>query len=130
MRIGRVEPRLDEHRMRLVLGEDDGLAEPITTFDLESVGHQMRDDEIDGVGVEEPLVDLRGIDAVGDLLFAPFQHVPAVFLFIAEIVVAQAGAHDLQRHGNRLGRHQMAIGHRLVERIGVGRDAILKVDSE
>ena len=115
-------------RMGLVLGEDDGLAEPVAAFDLETVLHQVGDDVIDGILVEQPFVDLGGIDAVGDFVLAPFQHVPLVFFFLGEIVVAQAGAHDLQRHRDRLRRHQIAVGHGLVERIGVGRHAVLEVE--
>ena len=88
----------------------------------------MRDHVVDRVLVEQPLVDLGGFDAVGDFVLAPFQHVPLVFFLLAQVVVAQAGAHDLERHRDRLRRHEIAVGHRLVERIGVGRHAVLEVE--
>ena len=43
-----------ELRMALVLGEDDGFADPVAAFDLDPVLHQMCDDVIDGIFVEEP----------------------------------------------------------------------------
>ena len=70
--------------MALVLGEDDGLADTVATFDLDAVLHQVGDDAIDRILVEQPLVDLGGFDAVGDFVLSPFQHVPLVFFLLAE----------------------------------------------
>ena len=78
----------DKQRVVLIFGEDDGFAEPVAAFDLDAVLHQMSDDEVDRIGIEQPLVDLGCLDSVGDLVLAPFQHVPLVFFVLAQVVVA------------------------------------------
>ena len=65
--VGEVEPLCNELRMLVVLGEDDGLAQPVPTSDPVPVGHQRLQDLIDRVGVEQPGVYRLGINLVGDL---------------------------------------------------------------
>ena len=130
MRIGDVEPLFDELGVRLVLGEDDGLAEAVAARDLQPFRHHICQHLVDGVGVEQPVVDGLWIDAVGwaAVLLVPLQHVPLFLFRVGEFVVSNALALELERHGNGMRRHQPLIRDRLVEGVGVGRDAILKVE--
>ena len=78
--------------MRLVLGEDDGLAQPIAALDLEAVRHHMCQHLVDGIGIEQPFVDRRRVDLVGGQLPFPFAQVPAFFL----VVGSRTCAHLIQ----------------------------------
>jgi hypothetical protein len=72
----------------LVLREDDGLAQPVAAGDLVAVGHQRREHLVDGVLVEQELVELLGADGVRRPVLAPLERVPLVLLVVAEVVVA------------------------------------------
>ena len=65
VRIVDVEPLGDELGVLLVLGEDDGLAQPVATGHLQAARHQVLQHLVHGVLVEEPLVDGLGLDPVG-----------------------------------------------------------------
>jgi hypothetical protein len=47
-----IEPLLDELRMLVVAGEEDGLGEPVAPFDLVPVFHDVLEHLVDGVFVE------------------------------------------------------------------------------
>lgn len=64
MRIGEVEPLLDEFRMGLVLGEDDRIPDPVTACHLHAVNHHMSQHLVDGVGIQQPFVDGLRIVAI------------------------------------------------------------------
>ena len=129
VRIVRVEARTDELGMGAVLGEDDGLAEPVAVLDLDPVRHQVLEHAVDGVGVEQPLVERRRIDgARNGAAVVPFQRVPRLLLLVGELVVADAAVEEVGGERDRLGRHQEAVLHRLVEAIGVGRHAGLQIE--
>ena len=83
VRIVRVEAFSDELGMVVVLGEDDGLAQPVAACDLLAVGHQVLKHLVDRVRVEQPLVDRCGFDLVRDrAVLVPFQRVPLLLFFI------------------------------------------------
>jgi hypothetical protein len=65
VRVVGVEALGDEVGVVVVLGEDDGLAQPVAARHLLALGHQGFEHLVDGVGVEQPLVDRLGIDLVG-----------------------------------------------------------------
>ena len=91
MRVVRIEALVDELRVVVVLGEDDRLAEPVAVRDLQPMRHQMLEHLVDGVGVEQPLVDRGGIDLVGDVaVFVPLDRVPLFLFLVGQIVVADA----------------------------------------
>ena len=111
----------------VVLGEDDGLAQAVATGHLPAMGHQGGQHLVDRVLVEQPLVERLGIDLVGRVaVFAPFKLVPAGLVLVRQVGVADALALELQRHRDRHRRHQMAVRHRLVQAVGVGRHAVLQ----
>ena len=113
----------------LVLGEDDRLAQPVAAGDLQAARHQVLQHLVDGVLVEEPLVDRLGLDAVGHVaVLVPLQRVPLVLLLFGELVVLDALALELERHRDGLGGHEEPVAHGLVERVGVGRHAVLEVE--
>ena len=68
-----VESLLDELRVTLVLREDDRLAELVTAFDFEPVGHQPFENKVDGVLIEQIRVQSGGMDIVGDLARFPLE---------------------------------------------------------
>ncbi len=65
--------------------------------------HQVLEHLVDGVLVEQPLVDRLGLDPVGDVaVLVPLQRVPLVLLLFGQIVVPDALALELQRHRDGL----------------------------
>ena len=117
MRIVGVEPLLDELRVVLVLGEDDGLAQPVAARHLQPVGHQVRQHLVDRVVVEQPLVDRLGARrcrAVPSSSHSSASH--CSFSSSRQVVVADALALELERHRDGLRRHEEAVLDRLVER--------------
>jgi hypothetical protein len=127
VRVVGVEALGDELGVALVLGEDDRLAQPVAAGDLEPVRHQVLEHLVDGVLVEQPLVDRRGLDGwsgTPSSVLVPFQRVPLVLLLFGQLVVADALALELERHRDRPRRHEEAVAHRLLERVGVGRHAV------
>jgi hypothetical protein len=87
----------------LVLGEDDRLAEPVAARHLLAPRHQVLQHLVDGVLVEQPLVDRLGLDAVGNVaVVVPLQRVPLLLLLVGQLVVLDALALELERHRDRL----------------------------
>ena len=124
-----VEALRDELGVLLVLGEDDGLAEPVAAGDLVAVRHQRGEDLVDGVGVEQEPVELLGGDRVGDVaVLAPLAASPSRPSPPRKVVVADALAQELRRHRHRHRRHEVALGDGLVEAVGVGGHAVLEVE--
>ena len=64
VRVVRVEALGDEVCVMLILDEEDGLSQPVATRHLETSRHQVLEDLVHGVLIEEPLVDRLGLDAV------------------------------------------------------------------
>ncbi len=113
----------------LVLGEDDRLAQPVAARDLEAARHQVLQHLVHGVLVEQPLVDRLGLDPVGHrAVVVPLQRVPLVLVLFRQLVVLDALALELERHRDGLRRHEEAVAHRLLQRVGVGRHAVLEVE--
>ena len=82
--------------------------------------HEMRQDLVYRVLVEEPLVDGLGFDAVGHFpVFAPFLCIPLFFLFLREVVVFDAFPLELERNGDRLHRNEESVLHGIVQRVSV-----------
>ena len=124
-----VEALLDELGVGLVLGEDDGLAEPVAAGDLVPVGHQGGEDLVDGVGVEQEPVELLGGDGVGDVaVLVPLEGVPVVLLLLGQVVVADALAQELGRHRHPDRRDEVALRDGVVEAVGVGGHAGFEVE--
>ena len=61
-------------------------------------------------------------------VLVPFERVPVLLLLVGEVVVADALALELQRHRDRLRRHQEAVGDRVLEVVGVGRHPALELE--
>src|SRR5690606_31183561 len=86
-----VEALGDEVGMGLVLGEQDGLAQPVAALHLEAMGHQVGQHLVHGIPVEQPFIDRLRIHLIGNVaLLVPFEGVPLVLLFLGQIVVADA----------------------------------------
>ena len=129
VRVVGVEPLGDELGVVLVLGEQDRLAEPVAAGDRQAPRHQVLQDLVHRVLVEQPLVDRLGLHAVGDVaVLVPLQRVPLVLLLFGQLVVPDPLALELQRHRHGLRRHEEPVAHRLVQRVGVGRHAVLEVE--
>ena len=130
VRVVDVETLGDELGVVVVLGKHDGLAQPVAAGHLLALGHQVRERLVDRVGVEQPLVKRCGFHLVGrrGAVLAPLQGVPLFLLVLAELGVLDAVALKLQRHRHRQRWHQVAVGHRLVQRVGIGGNAVFQVE--
>ena len=104
-----VESLFDELGVRLVLGEDDRLAQPVAAGDLVALRHQRGEHLVDGVLVEQEPVELLGADLVGRPVFAPVERVPLVLLLLGEVVVPDALAQELGADRDASGRHEVAV---------------------
>ena len=88
----------------MVFGEDNRFAKPVTRSDSLAVGHQVLKHLVDGIGIEEPLVDRRRVDLLRDIaIFIPLDRVPLFLLFLAQVVIANALTDEFQRHGHGTG---------------------------
>ncbi len=125
-----VEALGDELGVRLVLGEDDRLAQPVPAVDLGAVEHQVGEHLVDGVGVEQPLVQRRSRHHVGRVaaLVVPFEFVPLLLLLLGEVVVVDAFALEPKRHRHTPERDEEPVGDGLLQAVLVGRDAGLQVE--
>ena len=129
VRVVGVEALRDELGVVLVLGEQDGLAEPVAAGHRQTPGHEVFQDLVHRVLVEQPLVDRLGLHAIGDVtVFVPLQRVPLILVLFGQLVVLDPLALELQRNRHGLRRHEEAVAHRLVESVGVGRHAVLEVE--
>ena len=123
-----IEALLNEQRVLVVLGEHDGLGKPVAAVHFLTARHQVLQNLVHGIGVEEPLVDRAGVYLVRDLaLFAPVLFLPLLFLGLAQVVVLDALALELERDGHGAWRDEVAVAHGLVQLVGVGGNAALQV---
>jgi hypothetical protein len=89
----------------------------------------VRQHLIHRVLVEQPAVQRLRLDAVRDVaLFIPLQRIPLVLLVRREVIVADAFALEPERHGYRAERHEETVAHRFLERIRIGRHAVLQLE--
>ena len=129
VRVVGIEALRDELRVVVILGEDDGLAEPVAGGNLQTVRHQVLEHLVDGVGIEQPFVNRGRIDLPRDItVFIPLDHVPLFLLVLAQIIVSQALPDEFHRHRDRARRGQISVLHRLIEAVGIGRHAALEVE--
>ena len=129
VRVVGVETLGDELGVALVLGEEDGLAEPIAAGHGHAARHQVLQNLVHRVLVEQPPVDGFGLDAIGNAAFLiPLQRVPLLLVVFGQLVVPDPLALELEWHRHGLRRHEEAVVHRLGERVGVGRHAVLEVE--
>ena len=124
-----VEALANEISVHLVLGENDGLTEPITTLHRVTVCHQRREGHVDRVFVKEQLIVLLHGFGVWNLLgFTPFSSVPLVLLVFTEIVVSHAIANKTHRNGHGQWRNDIALGHGFIKCVGVRGCSIFKTE--
>ena len=72
--------------MLMVLGEDDGLAQPVSVGHLHAARHQMFQDLINGIFIEQPPVQRLGLYGPRDVaIVIPLDCVPAFLLFLAQL---------------------------------------------
>ena len=129
VRIAGIEALGDELGMRLILGENDGLAQTVATGNGQATGHQVRQHLVHGVLVEQPLVDGFGRHLFWNIAFlVPFQRIPLIFLLFRQLIVLDPFALEGKRHRDRLGRNKKAIMHGVFQRIGIGRYAVFKIE--
>lgn len=90
VRIVDVEALGDEFGVRVVLGEDDGLAQAVAAGHLLAVGHQVREHLVGSVGIEQPFVEVGSVDGVGrGALVVSIRARPTAFLLVfGKVVVA------------------------------------------
>ena len=129
VRVVGIETFNDELRVVMVLGEDDGLAEPVAGGNLQPVRHQVLEHLVDGVGVEQPFVNRGRVDLSRHItVFIPLDRVPLFLLVLAQIIVSQALPDKSHRHRDRARRDQISVLHRLVEAVGICRHATLELE--
>ena len=128
LRVGDVEPRRDELRMTLVLGEDDRLGQPVTVGDLEPLVHHLGQHLIDGVLVEQEPVDLLRRHLVGGAVLTPLQDVPIVLLLLGQVGVFDALPQEPGAHLYPYRRDQEPLGHCVLQPVGVGGHPVLEVE--
>ena len=131
MRVVEIETLLDEYRVVVIAGEDDGLAESVASFDLEAFFHQVLEHFVYRVGIEQPTVDCGGLHGVRcadvAVVVSPVERFPFGFLRIAEIIVADAVAGEFEIHLPDLRRHKKAIADCQIELVGIGGHAFFEV---
>ena len=116
MRVVDIEALLDELRMAPVFGEDDRLAEPVAAGDILSILHQMPERLIDGIGIEEPGIQLMRIDFDRNAaVLVPFDRVPFLLLLLGELVISDAFANEFERHRHSPGRDQIFVGDGVIK---------------
>ncbi len=132
VRVVVVEARLDEHRVVVVAGKDDGLGQPVAAGHLVAVLHQVLQHPVHGVAVEQPAVHRAGVHPGGQAalvrLVAPVDALPLGLFLVAELVVVDALAGELQIHLLHPGRHQEAVGHRGLQFVGIGGHARFQLE--
>src|SRR5439155_19910482 len=91
LRIVSVEALDDELRVSLILGKDDRLADSVASLDLQAVLHQMRQNLIDRVFVEEPSIQRGRLDSRRDsAVVVPLERVPHHLLDVRQFVVVDS----------------------------------------
>ena len=91
--------------------------------------HQVFQHLVDGILVEEPLVDRLGFHAIRHVaVVVPFHGVPLFLLLFGEVVVFDAFPLKFQRHRDRFHRDEKSIFHRFFQRVGVGRHAFFQIE--
>ena len=82
MRVVDIETLGDKLGVVVVLGEDDGLAQPVAASHLLPARHHMRQHLVHGVGIEQPLVERFCANFIGrSAVLVPLQRVP-LLLFV------------------------------------------------
>ena len=131
-RVVMIETLLDEFGMLVIAGEDDGLGEPVAPLRLVAVLHQVLQDFVHRVAVEQPIFDRRRIDLRGQAVLVgivpPVQAFPPGLLFVAERVVVDPLAGELQIDLPHPGRHQKTVRHRRLQFVGIGRHPRLQLE--
>ena len=128
MRILLAEHLQDLLSMTVVLGEDDGLAQLLPVVDFHPVGHQQIQGQLDGILVEEPLVEGGGLDPLRQLpVFVGEGSLVFCLFLLRQIVVGDALLQEFQLALHREEVHQEAVLYRLGELIAVGGHAALQL---
>ena len=95
-----IETLFDEFCVFVIAGEQNRFRQAVTAFDFVAVFHQVLKHFVDRVLVENPAVDGRGVDPVWKRvrfhIIAPVSALPLLLLLIAERVVVDALAGELQ----------------------------------
>ena len=129
LRIQLAKPLPDELRMALVLGKDDGLADAVAARRLDAPFHQVLQNGVHGVGVEDELVQFFGRDKAGQGVVLGKIVLVAGFVLRRKLVVVDA---LFQKLGLDLivviGHQNMVCINGSVIIVGVGRDAVLHLE--
>ena len=129
VRVVDIETLGNKFGVGVVLGEDNGLAEPVAASHLLAPGHQVRQHLIDGVGVEQPFIERSGIHFIGRrAILVPLQRIPLLLFIIGKVIVFDAFTLEFEGDRYGLGWHQIAITYRIIQRVGVGRYAGFQVE--
>ena len=122
----------DELRVVMVAGEDDGLGQPVTAFDLVAMLHEVLEHPVHRVPVEEPVVDRRRVDPIREKvrfrLVTPVKTLPLGLLLVAQAFVVDALSGKAQVHLLDTGRHKGAVVDGLGQLVGVGRHPRLQLE--
>src|ERR1700694_4707366 len=128
-RIVRVKSLAYKLRMMLILGKDNGLSQSVSVGYLLAGPHQMFENFIDGVLIEQPPVEGLGLDSSWDVaILVPFNSVPAFFFLVAELIVLHAFPLESERNRNCLRRDQKPVAYRLFQAVVVRRYAVLQIE--
>ena len=124
-----LEALADGERMQVVAGEDDGLAQLVAALHLDAVRHHMRQGLVDGVGVEEPVVDGLRADLVRHRTVGVAEGLLVVPLVaLVQVGVLDAPCHEAEVHLLPQGWYQEAVLHGLFQLIVVRGVVLLAVE--
>ena len=117
----------DEACVGLVAGEDDGLAQPVRSVDLQPLADDLPQHLPDRVPVEQFRVDLGGVDFLGCgkwvavFVDTPFGVLPLQLLLGGEFAVGDAPAHEGGAAGEHLVGHKVALLDGAAQAVVAGR---------
>ena len=128
MRVVDVEPLGDELGVVVVLGEDDGLAQPVAASHLLPARHQMLQHLVHGVRIEQPLVDRFCLHSSGTL--------PSSFHSSAShcsFSSSDSSSYLMPSRWNLSGTETAwaapeIVVHRILQRVGIRRHAGFQVE--
>ena len=107
--------------MQMVFRKNNGLADIFSEMNAVTFRHEDVQHFSDGVLVEQPLIQRRGIDLLRDKILILKSIFEFVLLFRGEIVVVDAILHELQLAFHRHVIHQVSVRHRLSQFVAIGR---------
>ena len=129
LRILSIEDFQNLFRVRVALGKDDRLADPVAVVDLQPFGHQHMQHLADRVLIEDPLVQRRRRDPLQQLaVFIDKRVLIRRLVLVGQLIIDDALLNEFQRRLDRNEIHKVPVFDRLRKLVAVGRDAVFKIE--